>query len=50
MWARKAFEGTKTLNVIQTRIYEKAFQSEENILVCAPTGAGKTNIALLTIL
>jgi replicative superfamily II helicase len=50
MWMRKAFEGTPTLNVIQSKIYEKAFKSEDNILVCAPTGAGKTNIALLTIL
>jgi len=24
--------------------------SEDNLLVCAPTGAGKTNIALLSIL
>lgn len=49
-WIRKAFEGTQSLNIIQTRIFEKAFNTEENILVCAPTGAGKTNIALLTIL
>lgn len=25
-------------------------RTNENMLVCAPTGAGKTNIALLTIL
>lgn len=49
-WTRKAFEGTQSLNVIQSAIYERAFQSEDNILVCAPTGAGKTNIALLCIL
>ena len=24
--------------------------NEENLLICAPTGAGKTNVALLTIL
>jgi Ni2+-binding GTPase involved in maturation of urease and hydrogenase len=24
--------------------------SNENILVCAPTGAGKTNIAMITVL
>jgi len=23
---------------------------DENLLICAPTGAGKTNVALLTIL
>jgi len=28
----------------------KAFMTDENVLLCAPTGAGKTNVALLTIL
>ena len=27
-----------------------AFNTNDNLLVCAPTGAGKTNIAMLTIL
>jgi len=40
----------KNLNVIQSKLYEKAFKTPDNILVCAPTGAGKTNIAMLTIL
>ena len=40
----------KSLNTIQRRLYESAFSSSENLLVCAPTGAGKTNIAMLTIL
>jgi pre-mRNA-splicing helicase BRR2 len=39
-----------SLNVIQSRLYETAFKSPENVLVCAPTGAGKTNIAILSIL
>ena len=43
-WAQKAFEGTKRLNTIQTTVYKTAYQSTENMLVCAPTGAGKTNI------
>ena len=50
-WTHKAFpDDMKTLNVIQSRLYESSFNSNENLLVCAPTGAGKTNIAMLTIL
>jgi pre-mRNA-splicing helicase BRR2 len=50
-WTHKAFPKEMTsLNVIQSRLYESAFKTPENLLVCAPTGAGKTNIALLTIL
>lgn len=40
----------RTLNRIQSRIYPTAFSSNENMLVCAPTGAGKTNIAMLAVL
>ena len=29
---------------------DKALKTDENILLCAPTGAGKTNVALMTIL
>ncbi len=49
-WARLAFKGTKHLNAMQSKVYECAFRNSENILVCAPTGAGKTNIAMLTLL
>lgn len=50
-WARAAFPPPITrLNYIQSKVYESAFKSNENLLICAPTGAGKTNIALLTIL
>ncbi|XP_068228501.1 activating signal cointegrator 1 complex subunit 3-like isoform X2 [Palaemon carinicauda] len=45
-----AFQGCKNLNRIQTVVYPVAYHSNENLLVCAPTGAGKTNIALLTII
>lgn len=38
-WAQLAFAGYKTLNRIQSRIYRTAFASNENMLVCAPTGA-----------
>ncbi|CAN4098719.1 unnamed protein product [Withania somnifera] len=38
------------LNRVQSKVYETALFSPENILLCAPTGAGKTNVAMLTIL
>ncbi|XP_072018769.1 LOW QUALITY PROTEIN: activating signal cointegrator 1 complex subunit 3-like [Amphiura filiformis] len=47
---RLAFGGTKQLNRIQSVVYETAYHTNENLLICAPTGAGKTNIAMLTIL
>jgi len=49
-WAQPAFKGMKTLNRIQSRIYDCALFSAENMLICAPTGAGKTNCAMLTML
>ena len=38
------------LNRIQSVVFETAYKTNENLLICAPTGAGKTNIAMLTIL
>jgi len=51
-WARKAFEVSNMtkLNRVQSALYEKAFKSPDNLLLCAPTGAGKTNVAVLTML
>ena len=54
-WMRGAFENAKgermkELNRIQSKVYETALFSAENMLLCAPTGAGKTNVAMLTIL
>ncbi|KAI4335915.1 hypothetical protein L6164_014511 [Bauhinia variegata] len=49
-FAQAAFHGYKTLNRIQSRIFETVYYSNENILVCAPTGAGKTNIAMISVL
>uniref|UniRef100_A0A7S0GP72 RNA helicase n=1 Tax=Micromonas pusilla TaxID=38833 RepID=A0A7S0GP72_MICPS len=49
-WAHPAFAGMKTLNRVQSQVYETAMLSPENMLLCAPTGAGKTNVAMLTIL
>ncbi|PIK56650.1 putative activating signal cointegrator 1 complex subunit 3-like [Apostichopus japonicus] len=45
-----AFKGTKKLNRIQSVVFETAYNTNENLLICAPTGAGKTNIAMLTII
>uniref|UniRef100_A0A0K0FM75 U5 small nuclear ribonucleoprotein 200 kDa helicase n=1 Tax=Strongyloides venezuelensis TaxID=75913 RepID=A0A0K0FM75_STRVS len=46
----RGFLKFKHLNIIQSVVYEQAFKSNENLLICAPTGAGKTNIAMLTIM
>ncbi|GLU00132.1 hypothetical protein SLE2022_175240 [Rubroshorea leprosula] len=49
-WAQPAFKGMQQLNRVQSKVYETALFSPENVLLCAPTGAGKTNVAVLTIL
>ncbi|EOD12464.1 hypothetical protein EMIHUDRAFT_422149 [Emiliania huxleyi CCMP1516] len=49
-WARPAFGGMSSLNRVQSRVYDCALFSAENMLLCAPTGAGKTNVAMLTLL
>ncbi|TGZ69988.1 hypothetical protein CRM22_003424 [Opisthorchis felineus] len=49
-YAHAAFEGCKTLNLIQSRLCHAALETDENLLLCAPTGAGKTNVALLCIM
>ena len=49
-YAQPAFEGFKSLNRIQSRLYQATMESDENLLLCAPTGAGKTNVAMLTMM
>ena len=49
-WARVGFGTSKELNRVQTKCYPSAFHDDGNMLVCAPTGSGKTNVAMLTIL
>ncbi|CAA7057085.1 unnamed protein product [Microthlaspi erraticum] len=50
VWAQPAFKGMQKLNRVQSKVYETALFKAENILLCAPTGAGKTNVAVLTML
>ncbi|KAM0936672.1 putative DNA helicase [Dioscorea sansibarensis] len=49
-FAQAAFQGYKSLNRIQSCIFHTTYHSNANILVCAPTGAGKTNIAMISVL
>lgn len=49
-WAHACFHPYTSLNRVQSRLYPCAFESDENLLLCAPTGAGKTNVALSTIM
>ncbi|KAI9305339.1 Sec63 Brl domain-containing protein [Cunninghamella echinulata] len=45
-----AFRAYETLNRVQSIVYPIAYETNENMLVCAPTGAGKTDVAMLTVL
>ncbi|WFD42549.1 RNA helicase [Malassezia psittaci] len=47
---RGAFRNYKSLNRLQSAVYPVAYKSNENMLVCAPTGAGKTDVAMLSVL
>ncbi|KAF3912422.1 hypothetical protein ABW20_dc0100492 [Dactylellina cionopaga] len=51
-WAQHPFTASKStkLNRIQSKCYPTAFGDDGNMLVCAPTGSGKTNVAMLTML
>ena len=49
-WAQPAFKGMQTLNRVQSRVADMALKGVDNMLLCAPTGAGKTNVAMLAIL
>ncbi|KAJ3042101.1 activating signal cointegrator 1 complex subunit [Rhizophlyctis rosea] len=48
--AQRGFKRYKSLNRVQSIVYPVAYQTNENMLVCAPTGAGKTDVAMLTVL
>ncbi|KAK7529744.1 Sec63 Brl domain-containing protein [Phyllosticta citricarpa] len=47
---KRTFKGYKALNRMQSLVYPVAYKTSENMLICAPTGAGKTDAAMLTIL
>lgn len=49
-WMQPVFAGIKRLNPIQSRVHDHTLHTNKNMLVCAPTSAGKTNIALMSIL
>ncbi len=49
-YVQPAFEGFKSLNLIQSAVHKAALETDENLLICAPTGAGKTNTALLCMM
>ncbi|KAI8894352.1 Sec63 Brl domain-containing protein [Globomyces pollinis-pini] len=49
-WIRPSFKGYKSLNRVQSIVYPIGFHTNENMLVCAPTGAGKTDVAMLTVI
>ncbi|CAI5746783.1 unnamed protein product [Peronospora destructor] len=49
-FAQIAFHGITELNRLQSKLFDAAYNSNQNLLVCAPTGAGKTNVAMLAIL
>lgn len=49
-YVQPAFDKFTTLNRIQSRLQHAALDSDENLLLCAPTGAGKTNVALLCMM
>ena len=36
-YVQPAFEGFKSLNVIQSAVHKAALESDENLLICAPT-------------
>lgn len=43
------FKDIEKFNRIQSEVFPVAYNTNENLLICAPTGAGKTNIALLAM-
>jgi pre-mRNA-splicing helicase BRR2 len=49
-WTHGAFAGIRALNRVQSKMMQAALYGSDNMLLCAPTGAGKTNVALMCML
>lgn len=49
-WTHPVWGKTRELNPVQSKVFPIAFNTDEPMLLCAPTGAGKTNCAMLTML
>jgi pre-mRNA-splicing helicase BRR2 len=49
-WMHSVFEGVRTFNRVQSKMCTAALDGDHNLLLCAPTGSGKTNVALLCML
>ena len=47
---RKLYADFNMFNAIQTQTFSSLYQTDENILVCAPSGSGKTVLAEFAIL
>ena len=48
-FAQLAFRGTSSLNTIQSIVFQAAYDSAQNLLICAPTGAGKVSDILSVV-
>ncbi|KAH9411137.1 DEAD/DEAH box helicase [Ordospora pajunii] len=40
----------RMFNAVQSKVFRAAYQTDGNLLVCAPTSSGKTDIALMAVL
>lgn len=49
-WSHSVFPDIKKFNIIQSTVFPYIFNNNGNVLVCAPTGAGKTVVAIFSIL
>ena len=47
---RTQISNSDKISIESVEVLGSALESPSNMLVCAPTGAGKTNVAVLTIL